>query len=124
MYRFKEELSEEVLDNNNNNNNISIMDFDFFESDDYISKPEELEMIKYLGLDDTEFIKTEKGKEEEEAAQGRSPKPTIFIPTLPQTLIVQQMMIEPAKQQQSQESVKIEDDGEFDLIKYINEVSL
>ena len=105
--------SEEDL---NNNHNYSDMDLqELLYSDDYISKPEDIEMFNF-----PELHNWDKQKEDEEE---NTATPEIAIPITPPPpsfpkVIVQTInMLAPPKEQ---ETVKLEGQEEFDLIKYIN----
>lgn len=109
----------------NSNFNLSIMEFSDILSDDYISKPEEIEMFKMWGLNFDDDM-----KKEEHTVKSPSPIPvTAIIPThnaiTPQkTMVVKKYQQRPAVSVTVQEQpIKIEDHTKFDLINFItNEV--
>lgn len=118
-----------VFDLNNNSEDLSsnynwpTMDINELLSEDYISKPEDIEMFQILGFDDNM-------KKEEETIKRATPSPTVIIPahTASSQQVVQKQQQNPVPRKmpvQRQESIKLEDDKEFDLISFItsNEVN-
>lgn len=110
--------SEEDL---NNNHNYSVMDLqDLLYSDDYISKPEDIEDMFPELYNEYDW---DKQKEEEE----NTATPEIVIPITPppppspQKVIVQRIRMLAPKEQ---ETVKLEGQEEFDLIKYIDSLDV
>lgn len=111
-------------ENLNNNHNYSVMDLQDYilYSDDYISKPEDIEMFNFPELYNE--LDWEKQKEDEEENTSLSPIPAIAIP--PITPPSQKVIVQPIKMlaPREQETVKLESQEEFDLIKYINSLDV
>lgn len=111
--------SEEDL---NNNHNYSVMDLqDLLYSDDYISKPEDIEDMFPELYNEYDWDKQKEEDEENTAT------PEIVIPITPppppspQKVIVQRIRMLAPKEQ---ETVKLEGQEEFDLIKYIDSLDV
>lgn len=106
----------------NNNSYIPDMDLQNILSDDYISRPEDIEMFSCLELLNENFDLEKSKEEKEEENHTLSPIPAIAIPSSPvksQKLFIPSQTIA-VKMMKNEETVKIEEQDEFDLIKYIN----
>lgn len=130
MFRLDQDPS--VFDLNNNsedlNNDfhlINNMEFSDILSDDYISKPEEIEML--CGLDFEDYMK----KEEEDDKTDKSPLPipATTVPIIPthtqntpqKVVVMKQRPAVSVKMPVQQQPIKLEDNTEFDLINFITQ---
>lgn len=132
MFRLDQDPSVFDLNNNsedfNNDFNANMQNIGDILSDDYISKPENFEMFQF---DDFDYY--HKKEDEENIALNPSPiAPSLSIipthtPVTPEKVVVikQQPAVSVKMPLQRQESLKLEDNKDFDLIEFItnNEVN-